>query len=90
MIAVASNPPRPEREPAMRRFKLVVEKHRDGYVAYPIGLKGVVVGQGDTAEEAVEDAQSAIPFHIDTFGTDATDSEDAAIEVFLTDALVDL
>ena len=26
--------------------KIIVEKHRDGYVAYPLGLKGVVVGQG--------------------------------------------
>jgi hypothetical protein len=25
-----------------------IEKHTDGYVAYPLGLKGVVVGQGDT------------------------------------------
>jgi len=32
----------------MRQFKIVVEKYLDGYVAYPLGLKGVVVGQGDT------------------------------------------
>ncbi len=30
-----------------KQFKVVVEKHPDGYVAYPLGLKGVVVGQGD-------------------------------------------
>jgi hypothetical protein len=29
-------------------FKIIVEKHRNGYVAYPLGLKGVVVGEGDT------------------------------------------
>jgi len=34
----------------MRQFKIIVEKHSDGYVAYPLGLKGVVVGQGDTYE----------------------------------------
>jgi len=28
------------------KFKIVVEKHADGYVAYPLGLKGVVVGEG--------------------------------------------
>ena len=37
----------------MRQFKIIVEKHSDGYVAYPLGLKGVVVGQGDTYEEAL-------------------------------------
>jgi sugar phosphate isomerase/epimerase len=39
----------------MRQFKVIVEKHPDGYVAYPIGLKGVVVSQGDTYEEALAD-----------------------------------
>jgi hypothetical protein len=32
----------------VRQFKIVVEKHPDGYVAYPLGLKGVVIGEGDT------------------------------------------
>ena len=36
----------------VKSFKIIVEKHADGYVAYPLGLKGVVVGQGDTYEEA--------------------------------------
>ncbi|MDN5345349.1 MAG: hypothetical protein PWQ18_1463, partial [Clostridia bacterium] len=44
----------------MRHFKVVVEKHPDGYVAYPLGLKGVVVGEGDTYEEALVDVKSAI------------------------------
>ena len=30
----------------MKQFKIVVEKHPDPYVAYPLGLKGVVVGEG--------------------------------------------
>jgi predicted RNase H-like HicB family nuclease len=51
----------------MRNFRVIVEKHRDGYVAYPLGLKGVVVGQGDTYEEALADVKSAIRFHIKTF-----------------------
>jgi hypothetical protein len=29
---------------------VVVEKHPEDYVAYPLGLKGVVVGEGDTYE----------------------------------------
>ena len=57
----------------MQRFKIIVEKHLDGYVAYPLGLKGVVVGEGDSREEAVADATSAIEFHIETFGPLAVD-----------------
>ena len=55
----------------VRQFKIIVEKHPDGYVAYPLGLKGVVVGQGDTYEEALADCKSATAFHIDTFGPEA-------------------
>ncbi len=42
-----------------RQFKIVVEKHRDGYAAYPLGMKGVVVGQGGTCEGALTDVKSA-------------------------------
>jgi len=52
----------------MRQFKIFVEKQTDGYVAYLLGLKGVVVGQGNTYEEALSDVKSAIRFHIGTFG----------------------
>jgi len=38
----------------MRHLKIIVEKHADGYVAYPLGIRGVVVGQGDTYEAALE------------------------------------
>ena len=27
----------------MKNLKIIVEKHPDGYVAYPLGLKGIVV-----------------------------------------------
>ena len=53
-----------------KQIKFVVEKHSDGYVAYPLGVKGVVVGEGDTCEEALADAKSAVQFHIETFGAD--------------------
>jgi predicted RNase H-like HicB family nuclease len=52
----------------MKSMKIVVEKHSEGYVAYPLGLKGVIVGQGDTYELALADCQSAIRFHVETFG----------------------
>jgi len=50
----------------MEQLKIIVEKHPDGYVAYPLGLKGIVVGQGDTYEQALSDVKSAIQFHIET------------------------
>ena len=59
----------------MRQFKVIVEKHPNGYVAYPLGLKGVVVGEGDTYEEALADVKSAIQFHFDTFGREVFDAE---------------
>ena len=59
----------------MRQFKVIVEMHPDGYVAYPLGLKGIVVGEGDTYEEALTDVKSAIQFHIDTFGPEVFDNE---------------
>ena len=52
------------------QVKVIVEKHSDEYVAYPLGLKGVVVGEGNTYEEALNDVNSAIGFHIDTFGNE--------------------
>lgn len=72
----------------MREFKIIVEKHTDGFVAYPLGLKGVVVGQGDTYEEALADVTSAISFHVETFGADAFDEESPVIEAFVTQAHV--
>jgi predicted RNase H-like HicB family nuclease len=43
----------------MKEVKILIEKHADGYVAYPVGLKGVVVGQGDTYEEALAEVERA-------------------------------
>ena len=37
----------------MRQIKVIVEKNPDCYVAYPLGLKGVVVGQGGSFEAAL-------------------------------------
>jgi predicted RNase H-like HicB family nuclease len=55
--------------PKTPKLKVIIERHRDGYVAYPIGIKGAVVGQGETYEEALADVRSAIRFHAETFGS---------------------
>jgi predicted RNase H-like HicB family nuclease len=70
----------------MRQFKIIVEKHPDGYVAYPLGLKGVVVGEGNTYEEALADVKSAIRSHIETFGKDVLDGESPVLEAFVAEA----
>ena len=71
-----------------RQFKIVVEKHSDGYVAYPLGMKGTVVGEGDTYEDALADVKSAIRFHIETFGTEALSEESPLIEAFIAEATI--
>ena len=71
----------------MKNIKIIVEKHSDGYVAYPLGLKGVVVGEGDSYEEALADIKSAIRFHIQTFGKDAfLEEESPVMEAFIAEA----
>jgi len=74
----------------MKSFKIVVEKHPDGYVAYPLGLKGVVVGQGDTYEEALADVKSAIRFHIETFGREVLKVEPRVIEAFVAETSLEI
>ena len=69
----------------MRRIKFIVERHPDGYVAYPLGLKGVVVGEGDTYEDALAEAASAVRFHVETFGEDVLDTESPILEAFLVE-----
>lgn len=50
-----------------KQFKIVVEKGTEGYTAYPIDINDIIVGEGDTYEEALENLKSAIKFHIETF-----------------------
>ena len=69
----------------VKTLKIVVEKHPDGYVAYPLGIKGVVVGEGDTYEEALADCKSAIKFHVKTFGAKAMESDSPALEAFIAE-----
>jgi predicted RNase H-like HicB family nuclease len=61
----------------MKKIKIIVEKHPDGYVAYPLGLKGVAVGEGDSYEAALADVQSAVRFHIETFGKEVFEEEES-------------
>jgi predicted RNase H-like HicB family nuclease len=72
-------------EPPMRQFKIVIEKHSDGYVAYPIGVVGAIVGQGNTYEEALSDVKSAIACYVEVFGREMLE-DTPSIEVFIAEA----
>lgn len=69
-------------------MKIIIEQHPEGYVAYPADVQGVVVGQGSTFDEALHDVQSAIRFHIETFGRESLESESPALDAFVAEAAV--
>lgn len=69
----------------MSDFKIIIEKYEDGFVAYPLGLKGVVVGEGDSYEEALADVKSAIAFHIETFGEEIFENDTPILEAFVAE-----
>ena len=76
---MAANPP----------LKIIVEKHSDGYVAYPLGLaRSVILGQGDSYDEVLADVRSAIAFHIETFGPESLilENDDPVLEAFVAEA----
>ncbi|GBF80430.1 hypothetical protein AsFPU1_1831 [Aphanothece sacrum FPU1] len=72
-------------EKSMKNFKIVIEKHPDGYVAYPIGIVGAVIGQGDTYDEALSDIKSALACYIEIFGQEIIE-DTPSIEVFIAEA----
>lgn len=72
----------------MKSVKIVIEKHPDGYVAYPLGIEGVVVGEGDTYDEALTNVQSAIKFHIETFGPETLIEQSPVLDAYLENAVV--
>jgi predicted RNase H-like HicB family nuclease len=69
----------------MKHFKILIEKHSDGYVAYPIGIVGAVVGQGETYEEALADVKSALACYIEVFGKEILE-DTPSMEVFIAEA----
>jgi predicted RNase H-like HicB family nuclease len=75
-----------DRRSGLHSFKIVVEKNEDGFVSYPLGFSRCIVGQGDTADEAIADVQSAIRFHIDSFGKDAFADDSPLLHAYVTEA----
>ena len=48
----------------------------------------MVVGEGDSYEEALADVKSAVLFHIETFGPEAVESGAPILEAFVAEARV--
>ena len=72
----------------LKSIKVIVERHTDGYVAYPVGMQGVVVAEGDTYAEALAEIKSAIEFHIETFGVGILEIDEPALDVFVAETAV--
>jgi predicted RNase H-like HicB family nuclease len=50
----------------------------------------IVVGQGDTYEEALSDIKSAIKFHVETFGIEILELEPPVLEAFIAETGVNV
>jgi predicted RNase H-like HicB family nuclease len=50
---------------------------------YPVGVEGVVVGQGESADEAIADARSALSFHIECFGREVLDRDLGEVDAYV-------
>lgn len=69
----------------MKQLKIIVEKHPDCYLAYPLGIKGAIAGQGKSYEKALADVKSAINCYIELFGEEISDYRSPVIEVFVAE-----
>nr|MDO8087444.1 hypothetical protein [Candidatus Sigynarchaeum springense] len=66
----------------MKPLNIIIEKHPDGYVAYPLGIIDVIVGEGSIHKKALTDVKSVIQFHIESFGSKIFEGEDI-LETFI-------
>lgn len=65
------------------QFAVMLHLNEGEFTAFPIGIEGAVVGQGDTFDEALESAKSATLFHIETFGPEVARSAEFSLESLL-------
>lgn len=73
----------PTEKASGRLIQIVIEEHEDGFVAYPLGITGVIVGEGDTKDEAFKDVLSAIKFHVETFGIETLEEESPILNAYI-------
>ncbi|MBI5476572.1 MAG: hypothetical protein HY964_07520 [Ignavibacteriales bacterium] len=77
----------------MKHLKIVIERHEDGYVGYPLGFtRGAIVGQGNTYAEALKDTESAIRFFVKHYGRkkffDHLESDAPTLEAYIAETSV--
>ena len=70
----------------MDSVKIIIEQHSDGFVAYSLGLEGVVVLECDSYQDTLADVKSAIHFPIETFGAETFEDDSPVLEAFVTEA----
>jgi predicted RNase H-like HicB family nuclease len=73
-----------------KEIRFLVEEHPDGFVAYPLGVEGVVIGQGDSAEEAISDARSALRSHLEAFGESVLISDEPVLDAFVREESIQI
>ena len=55
-------------------------------MAHRLGVKGIVVGEGDSYARGLADVKSAIEHHIETFGDEAFEIDPPILEAFVAEA----
>jgi hypothetical protein len=70
----------------VKHIKIIIEKHPDGYIAYPLDLKGVVVGEGDSYRGSPADVTSAIRFILKRLGRTVSKHDSTVQEVLWSEA----
>jgi hypothetical protein len=72
-----------------RVIKLIVERHPDTYIAYPLGIVGACVSQGDTYEEALAEVKVMLKELVDIYGEELfDDNENPVMEAFVEEAVM--
>jgi len=71
-------------------IRILVEEHPDCFVAYALGVEGSVVGQGETAEEAISDARSALQAHVEAFGESVLDGEWSVLDAYVREEAIEV
>jgi hypothetical protein len=77
----------------MSNIKIVIERHEDGYLGYPLGFsRGAIVGEGDTYAAALKDTESAIRFFIKHYGKksffDHLEPRSAALDAYIAETSI--
>ena len=71
----------------LMQIKFVVEQHEDTFVAYPLGIRGGVVGEGETAAAALEDARCATEVYIEALGVGVIEDQ-SPVAAFVSEQAV--